>query len=370
MEGIGLVAGRIAHDFNNMLAAIVGNLSLIRLAAEKNPSAVHDLIDKAEKGAMRAKTLSVQMLTFADGGTPVRRPESVDDIVRSHVAFSGHLNAMERTIDIPPDLPMVLADAGQIGLVIENLISNAEKAMPDGGTVRVSAKEEVVHPGPPRGLLPGPYVRVTVADSGVGIADDLLLRIFEPFYSTSTDGLGMGLGLPASHSIVKKHGGTIEVDSAVGKGSAFHLFLPVAVGVRRSVVTPKAIDPDAALKRILVMDDEELVREVAVGMLLALGYEAEAVHEGGKAIERYMEAKAAGRPFDAVLLDITVPGGMGGKETIGRLLAIDPDVRAIVSSGYANNALMSEHRAHGFSGVIAKPYRIADLGEVVASVLV
>ena len=363
LESIGVLAGGIAHDFNNLLTGILGNLSIARIRAAGSAE-VQQSLAKAENACLRARDLTRQLLIFSKGGAPVRKATSIGDVLRESVEFSLQSHSVRCEFDLPDDLPHVDIDEGQIAQVVNNLIVNAEQAMPDGGTLRIGARAVELGPEDALPVRPGRYVRVTVSDTGIGIPEDALPRIFDPFFTTKEK--GSGLGLTTAYSILRHHDGVITVDSAPGKGTTFSLYLPV-----REVDPAQEAKPGAGpgKRRVLVMDDEEMVREVALEFLDHLGYEGDAVASGEEAVAAYRGARDAGRPYAAVLMDLTIPGGMGGKEAVLQLREIDPDVRAVVSSGYSNDPVMADPGRFGFRGVIAKPYRMRELGEAIDQVL-
>jgi PAS domain S-box-containing protein len=366
LESIGVLAGGIAHDFNNLLTGILGNLSIARTRTDGSPAAADALknLSKAENACFRARDLTQQLLIFSKGGAPVRKATSIADILRESAEFSLRGSNVRCRFDLPDDLPPVDIDEGQISQVLNNLVINAGQAMPDGGTLRVGARTVMVGQEDSLPIPLGRYVRVTVSDTGIGIPKEALPRIFDPFYTTKEK--GSGLGLTTAYSILRHHDGMITVESEPGEGTTFIMYLPVS----KSAVPKGAMPAEESRKRrVLVMDDEEMVREVALEFLGSLGYEGEAVASGEEAVVAYRGAKDAGRPYSAIIMDLTIPGGMGGKEAVRRLRDLDPDVRAIVSSGYSNDPVMADPGKFGFRGVIAKPYRMRELAEVVGQVL-
>jgi len=356
LESLGILAGGIAHDFNNILTAILGNISLSRFQAH-DPAKVAQRLEDAENAAARAKELTQQLLTFARGGEPVKKVIGVGSLLREAAGFATHGSAVKCNFDLPDDLWPVRADEGQLSQVFHNLVLNAVQAMPEGGTINIVANNAEPLPDGKRS------VAISVADSGTGIPKHLLQRIFDPYFTTKQQ--GSGLGLATSYSIVKKHGGDITVESTMGIGATFHVSLPAA---EQGEEIEPVVQPQLARGRgrILVMDDEEIVLVVAKASLEELGYEVECVDDGAKAVELYQRRAAEGTPFAAVIMDLTIPGGIGGKEAIASLLLIDPKVKAIVSSGYASDPVMARYRDHGFSAVLSKPYRLQEMGEVLS----
>jgi signal transduction histidine kinase/ActR/RegA family two-component response regulator len=363
LESIGILAGGIAHDFNNLLTGVLGNLSIARIRAP-GAADIHENLSKAEKACLRARDLTRQLLIFSKGGAPIRKATAIAAVLRESAECTLRGSDVLCEFSLPDDLPPVDIDEGQIGQVVNNLIVNADQAMPGGGTLRVEARTVEVGPGDPLPIRPGRYVRVTVSDTGIGIPKEALPRIFDPFYTTKEK--GSGLGLTTAYSILRHHDGMITAVSEPGEGTTFSLYLPVS----RDAVPRDAKPAENSRKgRVLVMDDEAMVREVALEFLGHLGYEGEAVVSGEEAIAAYRVAREAGRPYSAVIMDLTIPGGMGGKAAVRKLRDLDPDVRAIVSSGYSNDPVMADPGKFGFRGVIAKPYRMRELGEVVDQVL-
>ncbi len=353
LESLGLLAGGIAHGFNNILTAILGNLSLARM--ELGPA--HDVakrLTECEKAALQASELARQLLTFALGGEPVKKLLSPAPLIMNAASLVLRGPNVKSVIELADGLWSVEADGGQISQALQNLFINAMQAMPGGGEIKVRAGNEVLEGDNPHQLPPGHYLRISIEDQGCGIPPEDLAKIFDPFFTTKPQ--GAGLGLAAVYSIIKKHGGSVEVFSAVGKGSCFSVLIPAQAGSEPADIPAKKDMGAPAGGRVLIMDDEELVREIATEILEFIGYEVENCAEGGEAVKRYKAAKERNVPFNAVILDLTVHCGMGGKEAAAQLLQIDPDAILIVSSGYSNDPVISNHRQYGFSGVINKPF--------------
>ena len=359
LESLGVLAGGIAHDFNNFLTGIIGNLSLVKLDITPQ-SKVYDSVKNMESAALRAKDLTQQLLTFSKGGKPVKSVVHLPDLVTESVAFALRGSNLKCHYAFKPDLELVEVDEGQIGQVLNNLVINAVQATPQGGVVTVSAENVVVGVDNPMNLRPGKYVKLALTDQGTGIPKGHIDRIFDPYFSTKQK--GSGLGLTVAYSIIDKHDGRITAESELGAGATFHLFLPATSKTARKAVghKPKIYRGKG---RVLVMDDEKLIRDIVVQFLTVMGFETAKAENGREAMELYREAKESGHAFDVVIMDLTIPGGMGGKETIKKLLAYDPAAIAIVSSGYSNDPIMSNCEAYGFKGVIKKPYRIEDLSD-------
>ncbi|MEO8350768.1 MAG: ATP-binding protein, partial [Chthoniobacteraceae bacterium] len=379
LESLGVAAGGIAHDFNNLLTAILGNLSLSLFRRDLDAETVERLTT-AKKASLRAQDLAQQLLTFAKGGAPIKQTASVTQLIRDTVGFSLRGSNVRAEFQIPDDLWPADIDAGQISQVIQNLAINADQAMPAGGTLNVSCSNfELAADHSRLGLTPGRYLKISVKDEGIGIPESKLNKIFDPYFTTKPK--GSGLGLATSYSIMKNHGGFIDVVSRPGSGTCFHLFLPAssnALPTGAEIISkragsiyghPRSTRRKSRGTRVLVLDDEQAICALVTCALVPLGYEVVEAFDAASAIRIYAEAMDQGRRFDLVISDLTIPGGMGGREAVKRLLEIDPQVKAIVSSGYATDPVMSAYRDYGFCGMIAKPYEIEALGAVVADVL-
>ncbi|HEY5036520.1 MAG TPA: CHASE3 domain-containing protein, partial [Chthoniobacterales bacterium] len=372
LDQLGLLAGGIAHDFNNLLTSIIGNISLISMVLPPNDE-MNGRLNDAKNASLRARDLAQQLLTFARGGAPIKKTASITKLIEDTVSFSLRGSHSRSELTIAPDLWPAEFDPGQISQVIANLVVNADQAMPNGGTLHVSC-ENFTTPAelPPalHCLPPGDYIRIAVRDEGVGIPEKCLKRIFDPYFTTKET--GNGLGLATTYSVIKNHGGLITVESAEYQGATFTIYLPAA----SHEVAPKPIpmvnppNEKAAEKindsgRVLIVDDEEAIRALVDFTLGRMGYEVSEAGTAIEGVELYRKALESGRRFDLVILDLTLPGGMGGKEALKQLIEIDPTVTAVVSSGYATDATMSRYEDLGFRGVITKPYEAAELGRTV-----
>ena len=365
IKSVGVLAAGIAHDFNNLLTGILGYVSLAKVVAQTDAKVVAYLT-AAEQACQRATALTQQLLTFAKGGAPVRHTVSLVELLKACVDFVLRGANVRGDIQIAADLWPVDVDAGQINQVIHNVVLNAMQAMPGGGTVQVRAENVALAAGVPFPLPEGQYVKITVQDPGCGIPKEVLANIFDPYFTTKPE--GNGLGLTTAYAIVIKHEGYITIASEVGVGTTVVIYLPASQKAMVSAQPHSSVLLNGS-GRILVMDDEEMIRKVLRQLLESLGYTVECVQDGTEAVAAYQRAQAVGQPFAVVILDYTIPGGMGGLETLARLRAIDPQVTALISSGYANNPVMADWAYYGFSGVVAKPYTIVQLQEALHHVL-
>jgi CheY-like chemotaxis protein len=324
-------------------------------------------LKEAESATLRARDLTQQLLTFAKGGEPVRTAVQLGAIVREVSDFSLHGSRVKGQFDLPDGLWPVDADKGQIGRVVQNLVLNAVQAMPEGGTVRISARNEAVGGLGRAALIPGDYVHFSIADTGIGIKPENLPHIFDPYFTTKQT--GSGLGLAAVYSIVRKHRGLIDLASTPGQGTTFHVWLPALRSAAVPVETGRTPQANTLCGRVLFMDDEASIRKVAASLLRRFGLEVVAVADGRAALDEYRAARHAGRPFALVIMDLTVPGGMGGREALEQLRRIDPQVKAIVSSGYSSDPVLANYRHYGFCGVVVKPYEVGEFGRIIAETL-
>jgi nitrogen-specific signal transduction histidine kinase/ActR/RegA family two-component response regulator len=366
LESIGTLAGGIAHDFNNMLQGIFGYISMAKMTLDQKKKSLA-MLEQAEKALHQSVNLTTQLLTFSKGGKPAKKNLSLLPVIENAARFALSGSRSEYRISSAPDLRRVEADEGQLGQVIQNIVLNADQAMPLGGCVEIAAQNVSASDASlPRSIAGKDHVLITIQDSGVGIPEQYLGKIFDPYFTTKEK--GSGLGLATSYSIIRNHRGLIDVRSEVGKGTDLFLYLPASEAVAEE--SPGAAVPGKTRTcRVLVMDDEKVVREVAGEILRALGHEAAFSENGEAALTMYREAMASAKPFDVVILDLTIRGGMGGLETLGKLLELDPGAKAVVSSGYSDDTALSKYREHGFRAFLKKPYNVKELQDTLSALL-
>jgi len=377
LQSIGVLAGGLAHDFNNMLTAVMGNISIIRQRPALPPDILPSLLE-AERGALRVQELTRYLLTFAEGGAPIKQIVQARTLIRETSAFVVRGSNVNCEFNLPVDLWETEADPNQLAQVMSNIVLNAVEATPNGGKIRVSVANVTAPLSAARHLPMGDYLCITVQDHGTGIAPEHLPRIYDPFFTTKKQ--ARGLGLAAAYSIIQRHDGHISVDSAPGTGTTVVFYLKAIRPVAPAPVEAKPVElappvesvPGIATgrgkQRVLIMDDDEGIRMLGKIMFKQLDYEVITAIDGDSALAAHEEAVSAGRPFDLVVMDLTIPGGMGGKETMRRMREKDTVVRAIVSSGYSNDPVMANHADYGFDGVLPKPYTMSDLTRIVKQV--
>jgi PAS domain S-box-containing protein len=365
MEAVGMLAGGIAHDFNNMLGIIYGNVSYLLNRYKKDEELVEVLSD-IQKGAQKSQQLTQQLLTFAKGGAPIKKAADINFIIKESAKFVTRGAKVKCNFDFADNLWVAEVDSGQLNQVISNLVINANQAMPTGGIITIKSENIEIEAESNIPLTNGKYVKIILEDQGIGISEKHLQNIFDPYFSTKQE--GSGLGLATAYSIIRKHGGHIGVESKIDEGTKFSIYLPVS---EKHIlkIDEKETCRHVGRGRILVMDDEEHILKMAGRMLSEMGYEHRFAKDGAEAVETYQTKFQSQNPFDLVILDLTVPGGMGGQETIKELLKIDTDVKAIVSSGYSNDPVMSNYKEYGFCGVIPKPYSQEEVAKVFNEIL-
>ena len=366
LESLGILAGGIAHDFNNILTAILGNISLAKLWMGESESKIKKAVLDAEKASIKAKDLTHQLLTLSKGGLPVKSAASAYELILDSVDLALHGSAVICEFDIQDDIWNVDIDESQISQVLHNLLLNARQAMNDSGKISVKCSNYISRLSNEYFLENGKYVKFQITDNGAGIPPEVLPNIFDPYFTTKPTGHGLGLAI--SYSIVKNHSGHIDVQSAVGKGTSFSLYLPAS----ESEVSIKDTNISVPLKkdiRLLILEDEDNIVTLLSRIFDHYGYEAEFCYDGESAVIAFEKSITEDKPFDAVLLDLTIPGGLGGKETFLNIIKIDPNVKGIVSSGYSNDDAMSNYSQYGFSARIVKPYNIEELIQTITEVI-
>ncbi|ODA38863.1 PAS domain-containing hybrid sensor histidine kinase/response regulator [Desulfosporosinus sp. BG] len=365
MESLGILAGGIAHDFNNLLTVILGNISLFKMKSLKQENNL-ELLEEAEKACQQSTDLTMQLLTFAKGGKPLKEVISIVPLLKDSVIFAMRGSKVRHELDLTDDLWMVEVDGGHIRQVVNNLVINAQQAMPNGGTVSLRCENKYLTQEEGLPLNIGPYLKITVEDYGVGIPKDQLNRIFDPYFTTKAQ--GNGLGLATSYSIVRRHNGYISVESEPGQGTVVSVYLPAIPGMALS--EKEAIEqPLSGQGKILVMDDQATIREVIGGMLAQLCCEPSFAVDGEEAILLYKEAIEKGEPYDAVIFDLTIPGGGGGRKALAEITKIDPHVKGIASSGYSNDAIMTDFKKYGFTAALPKPFCLEELSRVLRNTI-
>ena len=365
LESIGVLAGGIAHDFNNTLTGVFGNIELAKLQLPlEHPS--YKLLESADYALEKATHLTKQLLTFAKGGDPILEAVDLKSVVQSTANFNLCGSNVKAEFNLSDDLWQIKADKGQISQVIANLIINAKEAMPEGGSLYI----EAVNTENPLSILTGSFVKLILRDRGIGIPKEYLEKVFDPYFSTKQT--GSGLGLSTVHSIITKHNGYINVDSTPGKGTTFTIYIPAGKMFHECSVEPVErlpVKPKTVLGRVLMMDDEMIIRDVAEAMLELCGYKADFAIDGKETIKKYIDAQKKEKPYDIVIMDLTVPGGMGGKETIKKILEINPKAKVIVSSGYSTDSIMANYSNYGFMGRIVKPFQLKDLQKELSRIM-
>jgi PAS domain S-box-containing protein len=365
LESLGILAGGIAHDFNNFLTGIIGNISLSRVnIPDGHPAAT--FLERARKGAEQSKDLTQQLLTFSKGGAPVKKLTSITQVLMDSAIFALRGSNVRCDFDIAPDLWCAEVDTGQLSQVISNLVINADQAMPEGGSIVIRAENVL----PLEEGEQGRRIRITFKDTGTGIGEEDLKRIYDPYFSTKAT--GNGLGLATVYAIIKNHDGETRVFSRLNHGTTFAITLPAQEGTamqQTQNAVQTELEPGLGGGKILLMDDEAAIREMASAALTMFGYQPFVARDGEEMLEMYWQAMQAGEPFDAVIMDLTVPGGMGGKDAVKKLLEMDPQASALASSGYSDDAVMANFPEYGFSGIVSKPYSLNDLDRTLQEII-
>ncbi len=367
LESVGVLAGGIAHDFNNILSGIMGNIELVSFRIENDHRAVF-LLNETLKAVRRGEKLTQQLLTFSKGGEPVKEKMSLTRLLQESAEFVLHGSQVLCEYSFPDDLWVISADSGQISQVVQNIILNAKHAMPEGGKIIIRCcNEKDLTAEFPLNTKEGDFVRITIQDNGIGISRDILTKVFDPYFTTKQDGSGLGLAI--CHSIIHKHGGDIKVQSNPGKGTVFTIYLPADPLADLTDVKEQKPRPTIKAARIIVMDDEEMVRNMIREQLSILGHEAVLAVDGKQAIKKYQELQKNNKEIDLIITDLTIPGGMGGREAAEKLLQINPDLKIIVASGYSNDPVVANFRDYGFCAAITKPFNLEELRRGIESAL-
>jgi len=366
LDSLGHLAAGIAHDFNNLLTIILGNVSLA-IADQKTPSTVNTLLTETEAAIQQARHLTHQLLTFAKGGSPIKETTNAGTLIRETAEFSLHGSTSKLELNIPSSLWKIKADIHQLSHAIRSLVINADQAMPGGGSINITAGNLLLEADSSIPLPPGHYIKISITDSGVGIAERHLNKIFDPYFTTKQNGSGMGLA--TTISIIKNHSGYITAKSRLGIGTTFDVYLPAINGIPSTPPPRKKTAFPLDKTRVLIMDDEEAIRNLTTRILTHNGCFVTTAATGEEALSAYKAAQSSHQPFDVVILDLTIRGGMGGKDTMQRLREIDPAVRAIVSSGYSTAPIMANYKKYGFHGIVPKPYQAETLIQAVAELV-
>ena len=364
LEAVGTLAGGIAHDFNNMLGIILGNVSYALHHLDRQ-SPLYEVLSQIQNGALQAQRLTQQLLTFARGGAPIKQATDLNRLIMESARFVTSGSRSTCMFNLAEDLWTADVDPGQINQAIGNIVLNACQAMPDGGTIHIQTENASITPGTVIPLSPGRYIKTTVKDHGVGISEKNISRIFDPYFTTKQQ--GSGLGLAVTYSIITRHGGGINAHSKIDLGTTITFFLPACSEEKKTILEAETGHQGKGV--ILIMDDHEQILKMADIMFSEIGYTTACARDGAQAIELYRRSLESGQPFDLVILDLTVPGGMGGEETMAALLKIDPKVKAIVSSGYSNDPVMADCEAYGFRGVLPKPYTLDQVEKLLNKIL-
>ncbi|MCG8633870.1 MAG: response regulator [Desulfobacterales bacterium] len=367
LRSIGALAGGIAHNFNNIMTGLYGNITLAKMELSEETEAIAHL-EKAENSMEEAVKLTRQLLTFAKGGEPIKETFDPSELIQGTAAFNLSGSPVRLDIDIHAPLWSIHADKEQIGQVVANIVTNARESMKKGGALTIELENTTLLKDNLLTIARGAYLKLVFRDKGDGIHQTDLDRIFDPYFTTKPDGKGMGLSI--CYSIVNKHKGHISVVSQLGTGTVVTIYLPAEPPETPEEVTMTTDNSTSENKaRILVMDDEEHIRSITRKMLEKFGYTVVLTSDGEEAVEEYGRAAEQGNPYNLVIMDLTIPGGMGGKEASTEILAMDPSARIVVSSGYSNDPVMADYKAYGLKGIIPKPYRLTELQETIRNLI-
>jgi len=371
MKSLGLLAGGIAHDFNNLLMTVFGNIELARMEIKAGSNADRRLANSLT-AMEQARKLTGQLLTFSRGGSPILEATSVRNLILDSCRFALSGTAVRCEYDVSGDLWMADIDPNQIWQVLNNILTNAREAMPDGGTLWISAENVTLGETDITAPASGKFVKVSVRDQGVGVSKNDISRVFDPYFSTKIRGSqkGTGIGLALCHSIIEKHGGNITFESELGVGTTVTFFLR-ALGAGHPTMHPTGDQSEMGTRkiRVLLLEDDSALIKTGTRMLEHLGHNVTAVKDGAEVLERYSRSLGTCSSFDLVILDLTVRGGMGGRETLKRLKNMDPDVVAVVTSGYAEDPVIAEFGKHGFQAALVKPFSIKTLEHMISQLM-
>jgi len=365
LESIGRLAGGLAHDFNNFLSIIMGNLDIAQIKLGST-GLVKSELERAINACMKASDITKQMLTFSKGGAPRTEITSIVDLVQEAAELNIHGSKLKVHFEIDDSIPAVEVDVGQLHQVFGNLIINADHSMPSGGGLWIRVKRgSLSAESAERGDLNA--VVVEFEDHGCGIAEDEIDLVTDPYYTTKQD--GTGLGLSTAFWIIQRHHGRLSINSKIGQGTTVCIALPLSSKVIIDAKTSESSPIEHRDYRILIMDDNDQVREVLRLMLETLGHQVVDTSDGQQCVDEYQEALTGDRTFDLVILDLTVPGGFGGCWAFEQLREIDSKVCAIVASGYGNDSTLASPEAYGFKARLQKPFLITELEKVIEQVL-
>jgi len=367
LENIGVLAGGLAHDFNNMLTGVFGNISLAKMKLSIDHPGYEHLI-RAEKAMDRAKRLTGQLLTFSKGGEPHKEEVGLTRLIKEMVTFDLTGSNVKPSFNFSENISDVYVDKGQIQQVISNLVINADQAMPDGGLIYIAVEKIDMTKKSLQIIMPGSYIRVKIQDEGQGMDRNVYEKIFDPYFTTKSD--GSGLGLTTVFSIIKKHDGHITVNSEPGKGTTIYVYLPYNESLEKEEqlkTEDELLTADNI--NILVMDDDEDILSLVTSILEINNYSVTTALDGEQMLQKYQQSNSDSKPFDLVIMDLTIPGGMGGKEAIVELLKFDDKAKCVVSSGYAEDSIMANFLDYGFKAAISKPYVLDELNRILQEVI-
>ncbi len=365
LESLGVLAGGIAHDFNNLMGGVFGYIDMaLEETKEKNVKAY---LSESMAALERARALTSQLLTFAKGGAPHQKVTSLFPFVQDTARFALSGSNVTLDFDVQEDLWYANVDQGQIGQVIDNIIINAQQAMPNGGCIRVTARNITFDRAGSLVMIPGDYVHLSIQDQGIGIAPEIISHIFDPFYTTKSK--GHGLGLATCYSIIKRHEGYIDVESQPGKGSNFNIYLPADHRTSEQKKSSAKVELTGS-GTIIVMDDEDMICDLSSAMLKQFGYKVLCAKNGEEALAIFSRERSAGRLISGLLLDLTIPGAMGGKDTVREIRKVDPDIPVFVVSGYADDPIMKKPGDYGFTASICKPFRRSEIADMLRRYLI